>query len=198
MARRSGYMGGEEENAMSFWIVSLTIAALVAASLALACCAGVAAARPGRRRMCRSTRTSWPRSSAIWRAASISADEAERSRVEVSRRLLEADRAAQAAGRPMRRTGQSVRRLGAGDRSPLQGVRGFTAQLGAPLYRDLPLQAPDRRRRGASRRAGSGKRPPKRRIGAVQIDPNADPEHLELMAKLREALKDRPDDLAGL
>ncbi len=31
----------------------------------------------------------------------------------------------------------------------------------------------------------------------MQIDPNADPKHLELLAKLREALDERPDDLAG-
>ena len=179
---------------MSFWIVSTLIAGLVGASLALSML---------RRRVrvtgaAKDVQVYKDQLAEVDRDLArgvVSADEAERSRVEVSRRLLEADRAAQSAGADAGGQANPFLAWGLGI-AVLCGAFLIYSQLGQPLYRDLPLQARIDAAE-ALRAERIGQEAAEARIGAVQIDPNADPKHLELLAKLRDALEERPDDLAG-
>jgi cytochrome c-type biogenesis protein CcmH len=140
----------------------------------------------------------------------LAPEEAERLRTEVSRRLLEADRtlaagsaAGPAAAAPAR---GRQRALAAGlILAVLGGSVWAYLRLGAPGYPDLPL---------ATRLALSEERMASRPSQAealaelAQRGPQApaaapsgmaaDPEFLELMERLRAALKERPDDVAGL
>ncbi|MGB5559429.1 MAG: c-type cytochrome biogenesis protein CcmI [Paracoccaceae bacterium] len=180
---------------MSFWIVSLTIAALVAASLALALLRGRGGRAAGPAQDVQVYKDQLAEVERDLARGVMSEDEAGRSRVEVSRRLLEAARGAEAAGVTGGGQANPVIAWGLG-LAVLAGAFGIYSQLGAPKYPDLPLErriaaAEDFRASRIDQAAAEAQ------IGAVQIDPNADPAHVELMVKLRAALKDRPDDLAG-
>ena len=125
----------------------------------------------------------------------IAPDEAERLRTEVSRRLLDADRTLRDDALPVR-TGQL---LPAALLIALvvAGSVWTYLRLGAPGYPDLPL---------ATRIAMSEERHANRpsQAEAVAATPamppraDVDPAFLDLMDKLRAALRDRPGDLAGL
>jgi len=180
---------------MSFWIISIIIAALVAASLALAMLRARTRVVAGPAQDVHVYKDQLAEVERDLARGVMSEAEAERSRVEVSRRLLEADRAAKAArvdsgGRvnPLFAWGLGL--------AVLCGAFLIYGRLGAPLYPDLPLE----RRIAAAEEVRAnriGQEAAEARVGIVQIDPNADPAHLDLMVKLRAALKDRPDDLAG-
>lgn len=125
----------------------------------------------------------------------MSKEEAERSRIEVSRRLLEADKAAQGgAANAVTRVGVVI--SGAVALTVFGAAYFLYTSLGAPNYPDLPLTAriemSDTARAGRPSQATA-----EAEIGVVEINPNADPRHLELMEKLRVALETRPDDLQG-
>lgn len=129
----------------------------------------------------------------------LSEDDAKRTRIEVSRRLLEADRArddgATRAARPS---------LAVGVAAALVCVIGALAlyrTLGLPDYPDLPLQT--RLANAAEIRANrpSQELAEAEALAAGTIAPplrQADPEHSELLEKLRAALAERPDDVRGL
>jgi cytochrome c-type biogenesis protein CcmH len=180
---------------MSFWIISGIIAMLVAAVLALSLRRRRADALTGPALDMQVYKDQLAEVERDLARGVIDSGEAARSRIEVQRRLLEADRAARAAtsaagGRvgPIMASGLAL--------AVLAGAFGLYWQLGAPLYPDLPLQA----RLDAADRFRADRidqEAAEAQLGAVQIDPNADPKHLELMTQLRAALKDRPDDLAG-
>lgn len=125
----------------------------------------------------------------------LSAEEAEAARLEVSRRLLEADKRAS--------QGQS----GSADLHPLWAWAagaailassfGLYFSLGAGQYPDMPHG--ERLEQAADYRAN---RPAQAlveaEVGERTLGPDiSSVEHQELMVKLRAALKDRPDDLAG-
>ncbi len=179
---------------MSFWIISIAVAVLVAGALALA--------------LLRSRRHLGAAAQDIQvykdQLAEVDRDlargvitgaEAERSRIEVSRRLLEADRAVRTV-RPTAGTRSSPVVAGAIGLAVIGAAFALYLQLGAPLYADLPLQARiENAERFRAERIGQDAAEAQRT--AVQIDPNADPQYLELMAKLRAALQERPDDLPG-
>lgn len=125
----------------------------------------------------------------------ISPEEAERSRIEVSRRLLEADKAAQSgATNVATRVGVVV--SGAVAVAVFGAAFLLYGSLGAPNYADLPL-ATRIEMSDAARAGRPSQTVVEAEIGVVEINPNADPRHLELMEKLREALETRPDDLQG-
>lgn len=127
----------------------------------------------------------------------ISAAEAERSRVEISRRILEADRAV---------TGGVGRAVAGGPAVvpalmivlALAGAVGLYGRLGAPGYADLPMS--DRLAMAVARHAD---RPTQAEAEAeartaLPSAPPPDPRYADLMARLREAVAARPDDLTGL
>lgn len=122
--------------------------------------------------------------------------EAEAVRTEVSRRLLEADRRATVAAR-----------AGDGRMLPaavvvvalvLAGSFLLYARLGAPGLADLPMTE-----RLADLDAAAAARPGQEEAEARARDflprpPEPDPSFLELMARLRAALEERPNDTQGL
>ena len=122
-------------------------------------------------------------------------DEADRLRLEVSRRLLEAGRKARSAGRAS--AGASPVLAGLVVIALFGGTYLIYRQIGAPLYPDMPLDqrisaAEDLRKSRMSQAAAEA------RLPAGNIAPDGvSPEHLELMDRLRTALKTRPGDLQG-
>lgn len=124
----------------------------------------------------------------------IAGDEAKRLRSEVARRLLATDRV-EAAPKPGEAGPQSVVVLGAVALMLAAGFGGY-AYLGQPGYGDLPLKAriivAEERRADRPKQADlEAALPPRPQLEA------ADPAFLELVAKLRTAVANRPDDLQG-
>jgi cytochrome c-type biogenesis protein CcmH len=122
--------------------------------------------------------------------------EAEAVRIEVSRRLLEADN--RSSDREFDQTGQSG--PGIAIVALVVVVGGITtyAWLGAPGYGDMPMQA-----RLAALEVARADRPAQVAAEAEVVDqlpkPEApDPAFLTLMAQLRSAVAERPDDIQGL
>lgn len=126
----------------------------------------------------------------------IAPEEAGRLRTEVQRRLLEADRSlhsgptAQSAPRGISLVAAAL--VGV----MLAGALWTYGQIGAPGYPDLPLS-----RRIADADALRDSRPlqdiAEAEAGARPQPSTVDPAYLDLVDKLRAAVADRPDDLAG-
>lgn len=179
---------------MSFWILAIPLAALVAVSLALASRRGGAVANDQNRDI-GVYRQQLAEVDRDLQRGVLSAEDGERLRLEVSRRLLDADRAASDAGAPApTRPGFIPGALIA--IAVFGGAIWVYTQLGAPNYPDQPLKA-----RLETARQVMDNRPAQAEVesqlGAIEINPNADPAHLELLEKLRIALQSRPDDLQG-
>lgn len=177
---------------MSFWVISWLVGGLVAALLALAMTRVRGGSIVGH-----DVQVYKDQLNEVGRDLErgvISEVEAERSRVEVSRRLLAADRASVGEAAAMTRGGVVVAGLIA--LAVFGGTFYLYTVLGAANYPDLPIEA-----RVAQADAARVMRPEQAAAevaaGPVTIDPNADPAHLQLMVKLREALELRPDDLQG-
>lgn len=125
----------------------------------------------------------------------LTADEATRLRAEVARRLLEADRTGRDATAPAGRGPVGVAAALA-LALVLGGAAGAYWWLGAPGYGDLPhaariADAADRAAARPSQAAAETAAPP-----ADLLDPG--PEFAALMDRLREVVRDRPDDQRGL
>jgi cytochrome c-type biogenesis protein CcmH len=124
----------------------------------------------------------------------IPADEGARLRTEIQRRLLEADRKMQADA-PVTQARAGWGATGIVCLMMAAGAAGYW-QLGAPGYPDLPL---------AQRFAMSDdvytNRPTQAEVEASAAAPtprtDVDPEFADLVARLRQAVTDRPDDLQG-
>ncbi len=125
----------------------------------------------------------------------IGHDEAERVRTEVSRRLLEASQKAET--RPARRlAGTSPILAGLLLLALPAGTYFIYRDIGAPGYPDLPLK---QRLENAAQVHDNRQSQQAAEALAPKASPPADvpARHMELMQKLREALKERPDDLQG-
>lgn len=128
----------------------------------------------------------------------LAPEEAERVRIEISRRILEADKSASgadvaSAAPRWSRTGATLAVVLA----VLGGGLGLYAAIGAPGYGDMPLagriEAADEAHRSRPAQAAQ-----EAALGRVFSPPaNADPGFLELMARLREAVAQNPEDLRG-
>jgi cytochrome c-type biogenesis protein CcmH len=128
----------------------------------------------------------------------LSEDEAERTRTEVSRRILAADAALKQGSDRVDtgpfKAGVAILLLGA-----VGGAGALYTQIGAPGYSDLPLKA-----RIANSDELRTQRMTQAEAEQVMADlprvdpPEASAEFLDLMEKLRETVKNRPDDLQGL
>jgi cytochrome c-type biogenesis protein CcmH len=122
--------------------------------------------------------------------------EAEAVRIEVSRRLLEADN--RSSDREFDQTGQSGPGIAIVALVVVVGGIATYAWLGAPGYGDMPMQA-----RLAALEVARADRPAQVAAEAEVVDqlpkPEApDPAFLTLMAQLRSAVAERPDDIQGL
>lgn len=120
-------------------------------------------------------------------------DEADRARLEVQRRLLASDAASAQRSVPSARTRYVMPFIVVA--GLLGGAGAIYSTIGAPGYGDLPLA--DRIAEGDARRTN---RPSQAAMVAAAPAPNAvdaDPAYLDLVAKLRLVMLDRPDDIAG-
>ena len=124
----------------------------------------------------------------------VAGADAERLRAEISRRILEADRTGRGTAMPVSPRG---RLIGGGlIAAVLMGAVWGYARLGSPGYPDLPLAE-----RLAAAAKFSATRPTQAMAEAETVKPPAvqpDAEMADLMAKLRKAVADRPQDAAGL
>lgn len=122
--------------------------------------------------------------------------EAERTRIEISRRILEADQAHRLA-HPANSAPRGPTLVFAGliALTLIGGSFVLYRSLGAPGYADMPMKA-----RLAASEILRAERPTQAaaEAGLTSQRPNVAPEHLALLAKLRDALSQRPDDLRGL
>ena len=120
--------------------------------------------------------------------------EADRLRTEISRRILEADRLGRGVAAMVPLRGRIL--AGGGIALVLAGAVGGYLRLGAPGYPDLPLAG-----RLAAAEAFSATRPSQAMAEASAPKLAAaipDGEMAGLMAALRKAVADRPDDVQGL
>ena len=122
--------------------------------------------------------------------------EAEAVRIEVSRRLLDADKRLAAAG-GAREGGRGLAMVLIPLTLLLGGAALYTT-IGAPGYRDLPME-----QRLANIAEANANRPSQAEAeetaAALLPKPdNIDPEFLNLMEQLRDAVEARPDDVPGL
>lgn len=183
---------------MGFWIIIASLALGVGAALARTLLYGRTGDEPPAAYDLRVYRDQLREVERDLARGVIAKEEAERVRTEVSRRILAADAELNAPS-----TAGNARH----GRNPLialllvavmiGGSLALYARLGAPGYGDLPFEA----RIAASDQARS------ERLSQTEAEaraparaPNEDiaPEYLTLMEKLRETVKNRPDDLRGL
>lgn len=178
---------------MTFWILSLALAAFL----------GIVLARPllrggtGRTEAEADLQVYRDQLKEIDRDATrgvIAAAEAERARIEISRRLLDADRAGKAEDGTSR--GSPVVPLVLLAATLLGGVMLYRA-TGAPGYPDLPIAE-----RVARAEAFRAERPSQAGAEAEAAagqpeQPAPDPQYAALMERLRKAVAEKPDDLTG-
>jgi len=128
----------------------------------------------------------------------IGAEEAERARVEISRRLLDADRkarASEAAGKAPRAA--TVTAFALSGVVVLGGGLWLYADMGAPGYWDMPLKA---RYEAAeiARETRASQAELEAALPAWDGPPAAAPaDYIELVDKLREAVRERPEEVQG-
>ncbi|MEL6643919.1 MAG: c-type cytochrome biogenesis protein CcmI [Pseudomonadota bacterium] len=182
---------------MTFWIVSLGIAAVVAALLVLALTRRGAAEDPAAFdvQVYRDQLSEVERDLA---RGVLTESEAEQVRIEVSRRLLDADKAAQTV-----ETGREAPRwasfgiAGVAAAVVIGGTWQLYSLVGAPGYPDLPLAD-----RIAMSELARQNRPSQAEAEAeaarlAPVRPEIDAQTSALLEQLRTALADRPNDLQG-
>lgn len=126
--------------------------------------------------------------------AVLSPSEADRLRTEISRRLLEADRSLKNTAQPRQKASliPAALLIAATSAAALYGYQ----RVGSPGYGDLPL-----RQRLALAEQLYAERPSQAEAEATAPPPpalQADPQLLDLIAKLRVAVEQNPDDPEGL
>ncbi len=175
---------------MSFWIVSLALAAGIGAVLLRALLRG-GGGRSGNADLAvyRDQLAEVDRDAA---RGVIDRSEAERARTEISRRILEADRAAGAEGATARGSWfLPTVFIGAA----LAGSAGLYLHLGAPGYPDLPIA--ERIARSDEIRAARPSQAEAEAAADPAPQPETDPAYLDLMERLRKAVAANPGDPTG-
>ena len=179
-----------------FWIVTGTAAVLAAAALVLALLRGHRATGPSEAYDLDVYRDQLKEVEADAARGKIPAEEADRLRVEISRRLLAADAKMQATDDKV----DQPRSLGYALAAVIAllvvgGGFGLYTQIGAPGYGDTPLKerldrAEEALKSRVSQEAMEARIPPR-------VSPDASPEYLQLVERLRTAIAQRPDDMQG-
>ncbi|MEL6118092.1 MAG: c-type cytochrome biogenesis protein CcmI [Pseudomonadota bacterium] len=183
---------------MGFWIIALGLAALCCAVLTRSVLRRRAASAPAAFYDLQVYRDQLKDVERDLARGVISEEDAERLRTEVSRRILAADAklnggdaGARAASRP------SIVLLAAVALCLVGGSTWIYAQIGAPGFDDVPLaeriSASDAARANRLSQAEVEQQVPR-----LNTEDQADPEYLDLVNKLRQAVATRPDDAEGL
>ncbi|MEZ5751306.1 MAG: c-type cytochrome biogenesis protein CcmI [Paracoccaceae bacterium] len=185
---------------MVFWLPALLIAAVATVLIVLGVVRGgrVAAAEAAGKRDIAVYKAQLREIDEDRAKGTVSDEEAERLRTEVARRLLEADKAAD------RQTAESPRAargvvIGAAVALPVAAMVLYW-QVGIPGYEDMPLVA----------RQVQAQEIREARLSQAELEtrwnespdrpaaPEAEPQYLELMQRLRDAVAQRPNDAQGL
>lgn len=181
---------------MLFWIASILILAVVAATLVLAMRQGKTEQHSGAASDIAVYRDQLREVERDLARGALSEADADSVRVEISRRLLDADRRAQEAA--ALGTGQRWWGVGLIGVILIGGTFALYTQMGAPGYPDLPMEqrltmiaeaAANRPSQLEAEAAAAATRP-------EQPAPNAD--FQDLMDRLRGSLAERPNDVRGL
>ncbi|MEO3414973.1 c-type cytochrome biogenesis protein CcmI [Roseovarius sp. CAU 1744] len=183
---------------MGFWIIITSIAVGVGALLALAILRGRGGDVPQAAYDLRVYRDQLKEVDRDLMRGVIAESEAERVRTEISRRLLAADAELRSAAAPAEKDNRGSIAVALGLLALLTGGSlALYGWLGVPGYGDLPLEsriaASDQARAERLNQADAEARAPARPAA-----PEATPDYLALMEKLRDTVRDRPDDLRGL
>ncbi|MEM1274838.1 MAG: c-type cytochrome biogenesis protein CcmI [Pseudomonadota bacterium] len=183
---------------MGFWIITIGLAAMCCGVLARAVLRRREAAAPAASYDLQVYRDQLKDVERDLARGVISEEDAERLRTEVSRRILAADAklksddaGTRGASRP------SMALLAAVALCLVGGSTWIYAQIGAPGFGDLPLAA----RISSSDEARANRLSQleaEQQLPRLNTEDQADPEYLDLVNKLREAVATRPDDLEGL
>lgn len=184
----------------SFWLPALAISLIVVslAILALQRGAAVRGATSGKKREMRIYADQLREIERDLGRGLVTAEEADRLRAETARRLLDADKT---TATELRQSPRAMRGLALLLVLAMPvGAGAFYWVAGAPMMRDLPLAT-----RFAEAQQLRVERPSQTALEAAwQASPNRPPapqpdaQYLELMAQLRAALVERPEDLRGL
>ncbi|WP_161555827.1 c-type cytochrome biogenesis protein CcmI [Mangrovicoccus ximenensis] len=180
---------------MSFWILSLLMALIVVVPLVIALARQSGAARAAADFDIAVYREQLGDVERDLERGVISPDTAERTRLEISRRILEADRSRKGLKAGAAPKAATALAIAVGAALLVGGSLALYAQLGAPGYGDLPLK---------ERIAMSDKlretRPTQEKAEAElpqQPRPEADPQYMELVEKLRATVAERSEDPRG-
>lgn len=182
---------------MSFWLITTALALGSCAMLALALWRGHLAARPAAEFDLQVYRDQLAEVERDIDRGILKGDDAERLLTEISRRILTADKALQDESRDVRSPNSAKYAAMAGLMAILVGGSyALYRDLGAPGYGDLALStriaaADEARAQRPSQESAEASLPP------VNISPDTPQSYLELIEKLREAVKTRPEDLQG-
>lgn len=181
---------------MLFWILTGAVALVVTAGLGWSVLRGKRETGPAEAYDLQVYRDQLSEIDSDAARGKIAPDEAERLRVEISRRLLAADAKAQGdastGGQPSSLSGAMAVVMAV---AFVGGGFGLYTVLGAPGYRDAPLQA----RLATAQRTLKDRGSQQEAEEALPAFPPQDmPEdYAQLVERLRDAVKDRPDDLQG-
>ncbi|MBT9382296.1 c-type cytochrome biogenesis protein CcmI [Pseudooceanicola sp. CBS1P-1] len=184
---------------MIFWLVTLALALAVAAILARAALSRrEVPAQPAEAQEIEVYRAQLAEVERDLSRGALPASEAERVRTEISRRLLAADGALRKAG-----TAQVIRgpgrgwAIGGGIVVILVAV-GIYVVVGVPGYPDMPRSSRIAAAKTALAALPTQAEAEKRGGDTIQTpEPDVSADYLALMTKLREAVKEHPDDLRG-
>ncbi len=179
---------------MTFWIITGAIAFAVAAMLLWSARRAQSEAEPPAAYDMRVYRDQLKEVDRDVARGVLNEEDAERVRIEVSRRILAADAALQGASETKAKSGLGLGVLGAICALAVAASIGLYTRLGAPGYSDLQLAD-----RIAAAEARYTDRPSQAQAEAAVPNGVAEdgPEYAQLVAQLRTALEERPDDLRG-
>lgn len=182
---------------MVFWIAAGGIGLAVTALLLLALLRGRSASEPAAAADLRVYRDQLREVERDLARGLIPPLEADRLRSDIGRRVLEADRALRGETAASEAPAWATRAMAGGLVLILAGAMWtYVDRLGAPGYPDLPIK-----QRIAMADRAHAERPgqAEAEAAAPALPPQAspDPAFLDLMTKLRTAVRDRPDDLRG-
>lgn len=183
---------------MVFWIVSGALALVVSIILGLTLLRGRVGDKPPAAYDLQVYRDQLKEVDRDLQRGVVGPEDAERTRAEISRRVLAADA-------QLRDGGESGGQPSRGGRVAVlllvvvlaAGSVGLYSQLGAPGYSDLPLKT-RMAQSDAARANRLAQAEIEAQMPAAALNPDATPQFLELMERLRETVAKRPDDLRGL
>ena len=183
---------------MVFWIVSGALALMVSVIIGLTLMRGRVGDKPPAAYDLEVYRDQLKEVDRDLARGVIGDEDAERARAEISRRVLTADAQLQQGGETGGQPGRAGLIVAVGLGAVLAaGSVWVYSEIGAPGYRDLPLQTRIAES-DAARANRLSQSDAESRVPPAPTNPNATEQFMTLMEQLRETVKNRPNDLRGL